>query len=38
MKPRSQIHQGYLLSSHQGAGGGGGASAIVHITIGQENE
>ena len=24
MKPRSQIHQGYLLSSHQGARGGGG--------------
>ena len=23
MKPRSQIHQGYLLSSHQGARGGG---------------
>ena len=22
MKPQSQIHQGYLLSSHQGAGGG----------------
>ena len=24
MKPQSQIHQGYLLSSHQGARGPGG--------------